>query len=631
MCGIVGILNRAPERQVDPDTLIAMRDRLTHRGPDDAGHKIDGNVGIAMRRLSVIDVSGGHQPIHNEDGHCAIVYNGEVYNYPELQRDLLARGHRFATDTDTETILHLYEDDPDNFLQHLNGMFGLAVYDGRNRSVTIARDRLGIKPLYYAETREGLIFGSEIKSLLVHPALDRDLDPQAIDLFLRHKYIPAPWTAYRQIRKLPAGHALTWRDGDYEISQYWRPSYQEKRTEPFDVLAEELRDRLRSAVRSQMVSDVPLGAFLSGGIDSSAIVSLMAEASDRPIQTFSIGFDEASYNELDHAEAVAASIGADHHSQIVRPDVADLFDTVMDQFDEPFGDASAIPTFLVSQFARQNVTVALSGTGADELFAGYERYWAVGLGNAYRCVPGAIRSMTEQVLNALPSGHRKRSLIHRARSFVSSCGASPIDQHAGIVSAFRSEEMRSLYTPDFAEDLNQTDPLGTLYADSDGVAELDRLLDVDTATLLAEDYLVKDDRMSMAHSLELRVPFLDHTLVEFAASIPPEMKLKGFSTKRILKKALQDLLPSSILNRPKHGFEMPVAAWLAGPLRGHVEDRLYNSGSGVLDMLDGTTIRGLIDRHTSGQENNARQIWSLLSLDRWLTASRSPISSASPV
>ena len=631
MCGIVGILNRSVEHAVDLHALVSMRDRLVHRGPDDAGHVIDRNVGIGMRRLSVIDVAGGQQPISNENGDCTILFNGEIYNYRNLRTELISRGHRFQTNTDTETIIHLYESSPDRFLERLNGMFGLAIYDSRSRTVTIARDRLGIKPLYYADTPEGLVFGSEIKALLAHPAVDLTPDPQAIDLFLNYKYIPAPWTAYRQIRKLPAGHVLHWQDGQYTISRYWSATDQPQRTESVEELAGELRERLGEAVRSQMVSDVPLGAFLSAGIDSSVIVALMAEHSQRPIKTFSIGFEESSYSELDHAKSVADHLGTEHHARVVRPDVQSLFDTVMDQFDEPFGDASAIPAYLVSQVAREHVTVALSGSGADELFAGYERYWAVGLGSAYRRIPSFARTAIEGLLDRMPSGHAKKSLVHRARSFVSASGIGGIEQHRQIVSAFRDAERAQIYRPGFLDEIGAfEDPLLASYNATEG-PELNRLLHVDAGTLLAEDYLVKDDRMSMANSLELRVPFLDHGLVEFAASVPPGMKLSGLTTKHVLRQAVRDLLPASILKRPKHGFEMPIAKWLAEPLRPLVEDRLCSPTSSIGEVINTDRIRTLVDRHASGSENNARQIWALLSLDRWMdrVSATSPLTAVS--
>lgn len=618
---------------VDLDDLERMNGRLVHRGPDEEGLYVDGRVGLAMRRLRVIDLAGGSQPIENEDATARIVFNGEIYNYPALRESLLARGHRFRTNTDTETILHLYEDHGARCVDHLNGMFAFAVHDTKDDSVLLARDRLGIKPLYYAETPSGLVFGSEIKAILAHPDVSRDLDPLALDEYLTFKFIPAPRTIYRAIRKLPPAHTLTWRDGRVSIEAYWKPDFATKSHLSDDDLLEQFEHLFDDAVRSQMLSDVPLGAFLSGGLDSSAIVATMAEHSDRPVETFSIGFEEASYNELSHARVVANHIGTNHHELVVHPDVADLFHSVVRQFDEPFGDSSAIPTYLVSKLAREHVTVALSGTGADELLAGYERYWAPTLSRPLAIAPPFVRRSLAGILRTLPAGHGKRSLVGRASRFLEAQGLSTFERHARLISLFSSDTRGTRYTEAFAAEVDARSPLEALEPAFDNVSatsDLDRLLGFDTSTVLADDYLTKDDRMSMAHSLEVRVPFLDHRLVEFAAACPTRLKLRGLTTKVLLRRMAKGRLPAVILRRPKHGFEVPVARWIESDLAGLVDDLLTAPGSNVHAYVKPESVRDLVERHRGGAENNAREIWSLMALEMWLQAEGEPFRQDTP-
>ena len=618
MCGIAGIVTRELTGRIDKSVLDDMTRAIAHRGPDGHGTWIDRNAGLGSRRLRIIDVDGGDMPIHNEDGSCTIVYNGEVYNFPELRAECEARGHIFKTRTDTETILHLYEDYGPACVNRLNGMFAFAIYDRRDRSLFVARDRLGIKPLYYADTLGSLVFGSEIKALLKHPEVSRDIDPTAVDLYLRKRYIPAPRTIYRQIRKLPAAHTLAMKDSEVSITPYWSLDYDDTGPKDLDEAADGLRDRLRASVERQMISDVPLGAFLSGGVDSSTIVALMSELSDRPIKTFAIGFEEQSYNELTHARTVAERFGTDHHELVVRPDAVDLARTVLTHFDEPFGDSSALPTYLVSKLAREHVTVALSGTGADELFAGYERYWAIPIAQAFNRLPRSARRVLRGTLDALPSGHAKRNLVHRARSFVRSTDLDLFDRHLQLQQSFPTPYADTLYAPAF------TDELGTGNVDLPGSrasSDLARLLDLDTRTTLVDDYLVKDDRSSMAVSLELRVPFLDHTVVEYAASLPDALKLRGLKTKRVLKHAYRHVLPESITRRPKHGFELPIARWLSDDLSTLVQDTVLNEAASIRRFVSAEVVQGLYTRHKSGYENNSRLLWSLLGLELWLQQS----------
>ena len=619
MCGIVGILNRDIDASVNPQLLDDACGRIAHRGPDDHGTFIDRNIGLGMRRLSIIDVSGGRQPISNEDGACQIVFNGEIYNHAELRSGSEKRGHTFSTDTDTESILHLYEDKGADCVEALNGMFAFAIFDRRDRSVLIARDRLGIKPLFYAETPSGLVFGSEIKSLLTHPDVSREIDPKALDDYLAYKFIPAPRTIYRSVRKLPPGHTLTWKDGTLTIKPYWHLDFPESDTRCEEEVAEELLLRLRESVRLRMISDVPLGAFLSGGIDSSAIVGLMSEMADQPVRTFSIGFEEQSYSELEPARRVSEHFGTLHTDLVVTPDVVDLCQRVTRQFDEPFGDSSALPTYLVSKLASEHVKVALSGTGADEAFAGYERYWMATLGERYKSLPGLLTRLFESALGLLDSGHEKKSTVNRLKRFTRASRLDPVSRHAAILGLF--EERTSIYSEGFRSQLDAERQPSDALTDRDGSytgqSGLGRLLHLDTGTTLPDDYLCKDDRMSMANSLELRVPFLDHTLVEFAAGLPAEMKLKGLTTKHILRKAVKGLVPDAILKRPKHGFEIPIAHWLCDELKAFTHDHLLSQNSYVRNIIRPDAISAMVTDHESGRTNHARELWSLIALEAW--------------
>lgn len=621
MCGICGVYARDISRVTGEREIEAMASTIVHRGPDDQGVFVDRNIGLGSRRLSIIDVDGGHMPLHNEDRTCTIVHNGEVYNFPELRSASISAGHAFSTNSDTETIVHLYEDYGIDCLKYLNGMFAFAIFDSRDRSLLLARDRLGIKPLYYADTGTHLVFGSEIKTVLAHPSVKRDLDPVSIDEYFQKRHIPGTRTIYRGINKLAPGHFLRHQDAKTIIEPYWSLSYEKTGPQDEEEAEQELSIRLRKAVEMQMISDVPLGTMLSGGIDSSIIVGLMSEISSQRVRTFSIGFEENSYNELKHARVVADRFNTEHHELVVKPDVVDLTHRVLTHFDEPFGDSSSIPTYLVSELARKHVKVALSGTGADELFAGYERYWSPGLTGIYRHIPRPVRSVIRSGLRALPPGHQKRGFIHRATQFTQAAELDLFERHAQLQASFTILERSSLYNEAFLQTLGQ-EPLHDSLPAAREPTDLDSLLSLDTRTTLVDDYLVKDDRASMAVSLELRVPFLDHTLVEFAASLPANLKLKGFKTKYLLKCMGRELLPASILKRPKHGFELPVASWLAQDLRGLVEDTVLSPSSSISNYVSNTAIKGIVEAHNSGRENNARMIWSLLAFELWSRSSK---------
>ena len=653
MCGICGYAALQGGDLIRPPVLQEMNDRIAHRGPDGEGflvvhppgaspdlppgwHAAEGTmpVGLAMRRLAIIDLVTGDQPIANEDGTIWIVYNGEAYNHVEWRTWLEERGHRFRTRTDTETVLHLYEEFGEACVSRLNGMFAFAIWDGRRGRLFLARDRVGIKPLHYARKDHLFAFGSEIKPLLAHPALSRELDYQALDDFLRYKFVPSPRTIFREVRRLPAGHTLTvYPDGRVEMRRYWDLTFEgampEVRT--FAAAQAELRHRLRHAVQIRLMSDVPLGAFLSGGIDSSLIVGLMAELTDRPVQTFSMGFSEHSFDELKYARLVARRFGTDHHEFIVNPqDALDLMHRIVQAVDEPFGDASAIPTYLVSQATRRHVTVALSGMGADEAFAGYERYWLELFSRLYRRVPAWLRQRgVEPLLFSLPVSSHKKSPVERARRVVQAGQLSPEERYLQVISVFgdgfppgaASGGMRTaLYTEEARRRLGDCDgkPLTQdLFARHPEGEFVNRAFYVDVHSILTDDYLVKDDRMSMANSLEVRVPFLDHELLAFAASLPVEWRLRGLTTKYILRRAFRDFLPRTILRRGKYGFEAPIAAWFRGDLWKDVQGLLLGERAQRRGLFDLKYVRHLLERHRAGEENLQRQIWALVMVEIW--------------
>ncbi len=621
MCGICGIINRTDE-PVARDVLLRMRDALAHRGPDDAGCHVDGGVGLAMRRLSIIDLSSGHQPIFNEDGTIAIVFNGEIYNYRELRQDLVARGHRFQTQTDTEVIVHLYEDHGPQCVDRLNGMFGLAIWDSRNQRLLLARDRLGIKPLYTAHTGDVFLFGSELKSLLQHPAVRPEMDPEAISEYLTYEYIPAPRTAFRGIAKLPPGTRVVWEDGVARSESYWDVSFLPDPAlgnEP--TCAEAIRSRFRESVRVRLRSDVPLGVLLSGGIDSSSVVATMHQLGV-PIDTFSIGFDDRDYNELDAAGEIAEAFGTNHHFlTLTAADVKRLLPTLVGFLDEPLADASVIPTFLVSQLARQHVTVALSGDGGDETFGGYETYRAHKLARVYRRLPSAARETLRHAVSLLPPSRSHMGFSFRARKFTSGARFRPAVANSLWWGAYSPEQKQQL-AGERLRGLNGNgrDPFAAVTRIEEqfqGDDLLDRIFYCDLKLYLQDDLLVKVDRMSMANSLEVRVPFLDHNLVEFAATIPSRLKVNGWRLKYILRRAMEPLLPRSIVRRPKRGFDIPLDAWLRGPLREFTLDTLSEKRVREGGCVDPGFLRRILDEHMQGKRNHRQLLWPLVVLEFW--------------
>jgi asparagine synthase (glutamine-hydrolysing) len=582
---------------------------LVHRGPDADGELIDGPVGLASRRLSIIDLEGGDQPISNEDGTVHVVQNGEIYNFQELRAELERAGHRFTTRCDTEAIVHLYEEHGEGFAERLRGMFAIAIWDSRRRKLVLARDRYGIKPLLYRDEKGDLAFASELR------ALPRGaVDPDALEAFLAFNSVPAPYSIFSGTRKLPAGHILVWEEGATRIEPFARPApvqASEVRDEDASELAEELRARLRDSVRAHLIADVPVGVLLSGGVDSSLLAALAAQESSEAVHTFSIGFEERSFDELDDARSVAEMYGTRHEELVLRPDAALLLPRLAETFDEPFADSSALPTYLVSELAARHVKVALSGEGADELFGGYYTYAADLL--ALRV--GRFAPHARPLVERLPSSSRKASLDYKAKRFVRGAALPPLERHHAWKEIF-SPDLRAELTGRRSP-LDPVDLLRTRFAETEGAELLSRLQDVDLGTYLVDDLLVKTDRASMAHSLEARVPYLDPLVTGLAFALPTRLKVRGLRKKLLLRKAAAPLLPRSIVYGRKRGFSIPAAAWLRGELEPFARDVLAPDTLRRQGFFQPEPVTRLLDRHVSGQEDLSRQLWGLLSFTLW--------------
>ncbi len=621
MCGIVGIVHR-DEKDVDAGLLGRMNDAIYHRGPDEEGTYLKGRAGMAMHSLAIIDLAGGQQPIANEDGTVSIVFNGEIYNFRELKDRLEKLGHRFRTDCDTEAIVHAYEEYGADCPKHLRGMFAFAIWDERKGELFLARDRVGKKPLLYAHVNGKLVFGSEFQALLLHPEVGRDVDREAIHHYLSFMCVPAPLTAYRQIRKLEPGHTLRYtREGEIKIERYWQPDFSKK----IDISEEEAGERvleiLRDAVRVRLMSEVPLGAFLSGGVDSSTVVALMSEVSDRPVKTFSIGFEEQDFSELHHARRVAEHVGADHHEFIVRPDALEFLPTLVEHYGEPYADSSAIPTYYVARETRKHVTVALNGDGGDESFAGYERYAAMRLSERYRKLPNVLRErVIRQAVNLLPSSELKRGRVRSLKRFLHSASLPPVERYLRWTSVFDAGAKAELYTDEFRRETEGADVrqwLAPWFARANGAGVVDAALLTDTMTYLPNDLLVKVDIASMAVSLEARSPFLDHHVIEFAASLPESLKLRGMTTKYLLKRSLKKLLPSDNLTRPKMGFGVPVGHWFRGEMKSFLRENLLSEKFGRRGYVRPGEVGSMVEEHTAGRRDYTHQLWTLLMLELW--------------
>jgi asparagine synthase (glutamine-hydrolysing) len=614
VCGICGVVALDGGR-IERDDLEAMQAGLGHRGPDSAGVVVDGPAGLAARRLAIIDLEHGDQPVATEDGGVRLVQNGEIYNHAALRERLRGAGHTFASQGDTEVLAHLYEEDGERMLPELRGMFAIAGWEARRRSLLLARDRFGIKPLYWTQVGARLAFASELTALLRLPWVSREPDPDALEAFLALNVVPAPLTVMRGIRKLPPGHLLRAQDGAVRVQRWARPApvaAEQVRTEPFETLAAELRDRLRDSVRAHLVADVPVGVLLSGGVDSSTLAALAAEASSHPVRTFSIGFRERSFDELDLARQVAQRYGTDHHELVLEPDAAELLPEVASAYDEPSGDSSALPTFLVSRLAAGHVKVALSGEGGDELLGGYETYVA----DLLRRRVGPLARLASPVIERLPSGSGRVPLDYKAKRFVRAAHLPPLEAHHGWKEIFPPEARAALRAGDGAV----ADPLAGLrarWAETEGAELLARLQDVDTGTNLVDDLLTKADRMSMHHSLELRVPFLDPAVAELALALPTAAKVRGTQKKRVLRAAAAPLVPEEIVRGRKRGFSIPAAAWLRGELVPFARDVLSAQRLRRQGFFDPAVVGRVLDDHVAGREDLSRQLWGLMSWTLW--------------
>ncbi|RMD94714.1 MAG: asparagine synthase (glutamine-hydrolyzing) [Calditrichaeota bacterium] len=620
MCGICGVTYFDQNYKVLPEMVERMCDVIVHRGPDDSGLYVHRNTGLGMRRLSIIDLVTGHQPIANEDQSIWIVFNGEIYNHLELRKELETRGHKFKTRTDTEAILHAYEEYGVDCPQKLNGMFAFAIFDQKKQSLFLARDRLGIKPLYYYQDNEKLAFGSELKSILELPNIPRQVNSVALDIYMTFEYIPAPHSIFKNIYKLPPGHFLLLKDGKIKIKSYWELHFDERPWEE-NQLCEELIDLLQDAVKIRLMSDVPLGAFLSGGIDSSTVVALMSRVMDRPVETFSIAFKESSYNEAHYARTIASTFHTNHHEFTIEPDALELTQKLVGHLDEPLGDFSIFPTYLVSKMAREYVTVALSGDGGDELFGGYETYIADKIAKMYMRIPKFLRdNIIVYLLNKIPPTEKKKGLINRAKRFVEGMQLPSQLEHTRWMIFLQEVEKIKLYTHDFQNQLKGLEAYNFIlnYFDQTNNADaINRQLFVDIKTYLVDDILVKVDRMSMATSLEARVPFLDHRFVEFTTQIPGEYKLKGRRTKFILKKALHSILPDEILKRGKEGFSIPIKNWLKTDLKDLMLDVLSPDNIKNTGFFEPAYVQKLIREHLTGVENHSHRLWAMIVFSIW--------------
>jgi asparagine synthase (glutamine-hydrolysing) len=620
MCGIVGIV-RNDKSAVDQALLARMCAAIRHRGPDDDGFYLNGAVGLGMRRLAIIDLKSGQQPIHNQDRTAWIVFNGEIYNYLELRERLEKLGHTFYTNSDTEAIIHAYDRYGADCPKHLRGMFAFAIWDERAQKLFVARDRVGKKPVLYACVNGQFVFGSEFSALLQHPDVGKEIDAEALHHYLSFMCVPAPLTAYRAIRKLEAGHSLCYSKGEIKIERYWQPDFSKKVAISEEEAGERAIEILRDAVKVRLMSEVPLGAFLSGGIDSSAVVALMSEESSEPVKTFSIGFEEQDFSELHHARRVAEHVGADHHEFIVRPDALEVLPILVEHYGEPYADSSAIPTYYVARETRKHVTVALNGDGGDESFAGYERYAAMRLAERYRRIPAVLReTVVRQAIALIPSSETKRGRVRDVKRFIQAASLPKVERYLRWVSVFDAKAKQDLYSQDFrqqTQNVSSANMLDTWFARANGSGIVDAALLTDIMTYLPNDLLVKVDIATMAVSLEARSPFLDHHVMEFAASLPEKFKLHGLTTKYLLKRILKKLLPAENLDRRKMGFGVPIGHWFRGKLRPFLGETLLAEATLKRGLFKPEAVKRQVELHTRGERDYSHQLWTLLMLELW--------------
>jgi asparagine synthase (glutamine-hydrolysing) len=629
MCGIVGFLTSKPVNIPENDILKKMRDVLIHRGPDDEGEHIrplDDQgpfVFLGHRRLSIIDLSGGHQPLSNEDGTVWVIFNGEIYNFKELKEDLERRGHEFKTLSDTEVIAHAYEEYREGCFEHFNGMFAIAIWDGKRNRLVLARDRLGKKPLYYSLINETFIFASELKAIMIYPAFPRKVDPFSLMKYLFFEFIPSPHTIFKDAKKLPAASYLIRDEKGMEVKSYWSPFDSQKVGKNFSEAEAVLRliELLKESVNRRLISDVPLGVFLSGGIDSSAITAFAQKQVPGKVKTFSIGFEDPSFDESKYAWLASKYIGTEHHEQTMTPvDLLNIVPSLPDILDEPMADASILPTYLLSRFTRQHVTVALGGDGGDELFAGYPTYLAHKLAKHYEHFLGAFHPMIKMFGNLLPVSDDNISFDFKVKKFLSGIDYPDGVRNSVWLGSFSFRENNKVLSPEISAEFNRDRLVEEIslyekeYPDNDAMTKLQYL---DLRLYLQECILVKVDRAAMACSLEVRAPFLDYELVEFVMSLPSTLKVKGFTSKYILKKAMNKWLPDKVINRPKKGFGVPIAKWIKGPLKELFEDLLAFDRIKREGFLNPEYVNQLLQDHLVSKRDNRKQLWTLLVWELW--------------
>ena len=624
MCGIAGFYHLDSTSKADSTLLRRMCDAVTHRGPDGSGQRESGNAGIGMRRLSIIDRESGQQPIPNEDRSIWVVLNGEIYNHEELRRGLEQKGHVFRTASDTEPIVHLYEEFGESCVQYLRGMFAFAIWDESRRVLLVARDRLGIKPLFFADTGKKLVFGSEIKSILQDPTISRSMDLDALDAYLAYSYIPAPLTIFKSIRKLEPGHILSCSPQGVKIKKYWDLSFEADHSKNEAQFSEEFMALFDDAVSSHLMSEVPLGAFLSGGIDSGLLVARMAQYVNKPVKTFTIGFTSKAGNHLDerpYAREIGARYGVDHTEFEVAPNVTEILDKIVQAFDEPFADDSVVPSFYICQLAKRAVTVALTGAGGDELFAGYDRYLGLSLSQTYSRIPGFLRNTVFSALShMIPSTSNTHYLLGHIKRFIRMSGGDEAARYRQYTLSLPDYVRAELYAPQVLGDIQWavTEDLGIRHFKSLKDASIvDRALYQDLKSYLPEDVLTLSDRLSMHHSLELRVPFLDHKLVEFCCRIPATLKMRGFTKKYLLKKIAAPYLPPDVINHRKQGFSSPMASWLRHELKELMCDTLSEDTLKKQGYFSSTKVRQLTKAHLSERESHEKVLFGLIMFQAW--------------
>lgn len=622
MCGICGIVSVDASERIDPRVLIRMRDTLIHRGPDDQGYFVGPGVGLGHRRLSIIDLRPeGRQPLANEDGSVQLVFNGEIYNFAEHREWLISRGHRFRSRTDTEVIIHLYEEFGIECLKRLRGMFAFALWDEGRQLLFLARDRLGKKPLYYSFDGNKLLFGSEAKAILAHPGVNREPDPQALDYYVSFGYVPAPLASFKGLRKLQPAHYLTFERGRLNIGRYWKVHYLPKVEITEQEACTQIIERLTEAVKLRMISDVPLGAFLSGGIDSSAIVALMSKLSNTPVKTFSIGFKEPQYDETRYARIVARKFGTEHHEFTVEADATAVIDKLVWHYDEPYSDSSALPTYYLSKLTRDYVTVALNGDAGDENFAGYRRYLPNVVGQYLHKIPAPLRGLLgDSAFQGSRLFRNNREIAKKLRVLANTLLKDPRANYPRLMTNFDGDGKRNLYSQEFAERVNcdaADELILSLYSASDSEHIVDATLNVDLELYLPNDLLAKVDVASMAVGLEARSPMVDHEFVEFVARLPSRFKISGLTLKAIFKKALKDFLPESIIGRRKMGFGVPLDQWFRGHLSEFLRDILLSRRAEERGYFKRAAIEGLIDAHVGGGSDHQYRLWNLLMLELW--------------